>query len=153
MGSYVYAQSLKKNKEEIEGMICLEMIGYFTSEPKSQYYPLPFFSFFYPDRGNFIALVSNLSSKSLLEKVKGAFKKGTDLPVESLATLSVVLGVSLSDHRSFWEHGYKALMVTDTAFLRNVNYHTMLDRPETLDYESMAEVVIGLMAALEEILK
>jgi Zn-dependent M28 family amino/carboxypeptidase len=149
MGSYVYAQELKRKGEKIIGMICLEMIGYFTDKTDSQIYPLPFFRWFYPDRGNFIALVSNLRSKHFLNRVKTAFQKGTDLPVESLAALSLVPGIDFSDHRSFWHFGYNALMVTDTAFYRNPNYHGSGDVPETLDYERMARVVYGLKSVTD----
>ncbi|TNF55457.1 M28 family peptidase [bacterium] len=150
MGSYVYARSLNRKGEDIEGMICLEMIGYFTDKPESQFFPLPFFKWFYPEKGNFITLVSNMQSKGFLTKIKRAFKKGTSLPVESISTVSIIPGIDFSDHRSFWKFGYNALMVTDTAFFRNPNYHGKGDTAETLDYERMAEVVLGLKSAIEE---
>lgn len=151
MGSYVYAQRLKEKGENIRGMICLEMIGYFTNEPESQLYPLPFFRWFYPDRGNFIALVSNLRSRHFLNRVKAAFQKGTDLPVESLVAPFLVPGIDFSDHRSFWHFGYDAIMVTDTAFYRNPNYHGTGDVPQTLDYKQMARVVAGLTSVLKSL--
>ncbi len=151
MGSYVYAQSLKKKGEDIKGMICLEMIGYFTDKPESQFFPLSFFRWIFPNKGNFIIFVSNLQSKFFLNRVKSGFKKGADLPVESLSTQSIVPGIDFSDHRSFWKFGYNALMVTDTAFYRNPNYHGIGDVPETLDYARMAEVVLGLKSATEEL--
>ena len=154
MGSYVYAQGLKERDEDIEGMICLEMIGYFTDKPKSQHFPLPFFGWLFPDKGNFITLLSNPQSKGFLSRVKDAFIKGTDLPVESLSTFSIIIPeIDFSDHRSFWEFGYNALMVTDTAFYRNPNYHGISDTPETLDYTRMAKVVLGLKSAIEELVK
>ena len=151
MGSYVYAESLYQAGKEIEGMICLEMIGYFRDEPGSQFFPIPFMRWFYPDKGNFISLVSNIRTKDFLVRTKAAFKKGTDLPVESLSTLFIVPGVDFSDHRSFWKFGYNALMVTDTAFYRNPHYHKPGDRADTLDYERMTEVVLGLKSAIEEL--
>ena len=151
MGSYVYAGRLKQAGRDIEGMICLEMIGYFTDEPGSQFFPLPFMRWFYPDRGNFITLVSNIQSRGFLNRVKKAFKSGTDLRVESLSTLFIVPGVDFSDHRSFWKFGYNALMVTDTAFYRNPQYHGPGDIPEILDYDRMAEVVLGLKSSIEEL--
>jgi Zn-dependent M28 family amino/carboxypeptidase len=151
MGSYIYAKSLKERGEDIEGMICLESIGYFTDKPKSQFFPISLFRWFFPDTGNFIAFVSNFQSNNFLNNVKSAFKKGTALPVESISTLPIIPGVDFSDHRSFWKFGYKAMMVTDTAFYRNPNYHSAGDLPETLDYERMAEVVLGLKSALEEL--
>ena len=151
MGSYVYAGSLRDAGRDVEGMICLEMIGYFTDEPGSQFFPLPFMRWLYPDKGNFIMFVSNIKSRGFLYRVKGGFKKGTDLPVESLSTLSIVPGVDFSDHRSFWKFGYNALMVTDTAFYRNPQYHGAGDVPEILDYKRMADVVLGLKSAIEEL--
>jgi hypothetical protein len=151
MGSYVYAKSLKQAGRNVEGMICLEMIGYFTDEPGSQVFPLPFMRWFYPTTGNFITLVSNIESRGFLKRVKSGFKKGSDLPVETLSTVFIVPGVDFSDHRNFWKHGYKALMVTDTAFYRNPQYHGIGDVPEILDYERMTEVVLGLKSAIEEL--
>jgi Zn-dependent M28 family amino/carboxypeptidase len=151
MGSYVYAKSLKRAGKAVEGMICLEMIGYFTDEPGSQVFPLPFFRWIYPTTGNFITLVSNLSSKGFLKRMKGGFERGTNLPVETLATVSLVPGVDFSDHRSFWKFGYKAVMVTDTAFYRNPNYHEKGDVPAMLDYKRMGDVVEGLKSAIEEL--
>jgi Zn-dependent M28 family amino/carboxypeptidase len=150
MGSYVYAESLKRKGEDVVGMICLESVGYFSDEPGSQFYPVAFFRWMYPDKGNFIALVSNMNSKNFLNSIKQGFKKGTRLPVESIATLSIIPGIDFSDHRSFWEFGINAIMVTDTAFYRNPNYHTAGDTHDTLDYTRMVEVVKGLVAAIEE---
>ncbi|UCD35265.1 MAG: M28 family peptidase [Nitrospiraceae bacterium] len=151
MGSYVYARSLSQGEARVEGMIGLEMIGYFSDEPGSQYFPLPFMRWIYPEQGNFITLVSNLRSRGFLNRVKKGFQKGTALPVESLSSVSFVPGVDFSDHRSFWKFGYDALMVTDTAFYRNPQYHGAGDVPEILDFERMTEVVLGLKAAVEEI--
>jgi hypothetical protein len=153
MGSYVYAKSLKEKDSNVEGMICLEMIGYFTDEPDSQFFPLPFMRWMFPNRGNFITLVSDLQSKKFLNRVKGGFQKATDLPLETLSTVSFVPGVDFSDHRSFWKFGYDAIMVTDTAFYRNPQYHGPGDVPEILDYNRMADVVLGLKAAVEELAK
>ncbi len=151
MGSHVYARGLKEKKADVAGMICLEMIGYFTDRPESQMFPLPFLRWVFPKEGNFITLVSNLHSKDFLKRVKKAFTKGTDLPVESFSSLPIVIGVDFSDHRSFWHFGYDAVMVTDTAFFRNPQYHGIGDIPELLDYEKMAKVVLGLKSAIEEL--
>lgn len=151
MGSYIYAKSIKEKNETIIGLICLEMIGYFTDKPESQLFPLSLFRWLYTDRGNFIAFVSNFHSKNFLTKVKEGFKKGTVLPVESISTFSIIPGIDFSDHRSFWQFGYDAIMVTDTAFYRNPYYHGAGDTPETLDFKRMTEVVLGLKAAIENI--
>lgn len=151
MGSNVYAESLKEEGAAVRGMISLEMIGYFSDAPGSQFYPMPAMRWIYPKRGNFIGFVGNIGSRDLTRKIKEAFKRHTDLRVESINTVKVVPGVDFSDHRSFWKHGYEAFMVTDTAFYRNPHYHTPGDLPETLDYERMAEVVLGLGGALREL--
>ena len=151
MGSHVYAKRLKQKGIDVEGMICLEMIGYFTDKAGSQLYPMPFFRWMYPAKGNFIIIVSNIQSKNFLKRVKSAFKKGTDLPVESLSAFPLVPGIDFSDHRSFWKFKYDAVMVTDTAFYRNPQYHGMGDIPEILDYERMAKVVLGLKSSIEEL--
>lgn len=148
MGSYVYARSLKKERVKIEGMISLEMIGYFCDRKGCQYYPFPFFRWFYPEEGNFIAFVGNISSKVFTKKVKDAFKKVSALPVESLNTVSLVPGVDFSDHSSFWDFGYPAFMITDTAFYRNPNYHSQGDTADTLDYKRMALLIYGLKSSL-----
>ena len=103
---------------------------------------------FYPDKGNFIALVSNLRSWPWLRSIKAAFSSGTDLPAESLSAPSIVTGINYSDHWSFNRFGYPALMITDTAFYRSPHYHQFSDRPETLDYDRMAKVVDGLAQAV-----
>jgi len=148
MGSYVYAQSLKTNNIRLTGMICLEMIGYFTDAPGSQSYPLPFMNRVYPKEGNFIAIVGNIGSALWTRRVKQAFRTGTDLPVESLNAPGIMVGIDFSDHWSFNKFNYPAVMVTDTAFYRTPHYHMPSDLPDTLDYLRMAKVVDGLSAAV-----
>lgn len=151
MGSHVYAKSLRERGEDVIGMICLEMIGFFTDRPRSQYFPVSLMRWFYPDRGNFISMVSDLRSKRFLSRVLSGFRKGTSLSVEHISTLPVVPGIDFSDHRSFWEFGYDAVMITDTSFYRNPNYHEGSDTYDTLDYQKMAEVVRGIESAIREI--
>jgi Zn-dependent M28 family amino/carboxypeptidase len=148
MGSYIYAKSLRDEGIKVYGMISLEMLGYYSDGKNSQYYPFPIFKWFYPDKGNFIAFVGNLSSRSFTMKVKKLFKSVSALPVESLNAVSIIPGVNFSDHLNFWEFGYPAFMITDTAFYRNPNYHAPGDTAETLDYEKMKDLVIGLYNAL-----
>lgn len=148
MGSYIYAESLWKKKVKIEGMISLEMIGYYCDRKGCQYYPLHFFKWFYPEKGDFIAFVGNMSSKAFTKKAKNAFHKTATLSVESLNTISLVPGVDFSDHSSFWDFGYPAFMITDTAFYRNPHYHTAGDKADTLDFKRMALLIYGLKSAL-----
>ncbi|HBI15310.1 MAG TPA: aminopeptidase [Desulfobulbaceae bacterium] len=151
MGSYHYAHSLKKAKSPVLGMICLEMIGFFSDAPGSQSYPLPFMNILYPDRGDFIAMVGNLRSAPWTRKVRNAFAAATDLPVETLNGPALIVGIDFSDHWSFNKFGYPAVMVTDTAFYRNPQYHKPSDTPDTLDYERAAKVVTGLAAAVRKV--
>jgi Zn-dependent M28 family amino/carboxypeptidase len=148
MGSYVYAKSLKENEVKVEGMVSLEMIGYYCDKNGCQYYPFSFFKWFYPEKGNFIAFVGNISSKGFTRRARYAFQKTSALPVVSLNTVSLVPGVDFSDHASFWDFDYQAFMITDTAFYRNPNYHTAGDTANTLDYKRMALLVSGLKTAL-----
>jgi Zn-dependent M28 family amino/carboxypeptidase len=147
MGSAVYAKTAKARGEKIRLMISLEMLGAYSDQSGSQGYP-PFLKHFYPDRGNFIAMVANRASREELRRLVAAFQMHSDFPVESLATFELVPGVAWSDHLSFWRQGYPALMVTDTAFYRNVAYHTAADTPEKLNYPAIARVVTGLFHAL-----
>ena len=147
MGSYVHARALHASGVKVMGMASLEMIGYYTDTPKSQDYPLPLMKLFYPSRGNFIGVVGNFSSHRLVRHFKGALAS-TALPVASLAAPAIIPGVDFSDHLNFWKHGFPAVMVTDTAFYRNPNYHLPSDIPATLDFTKMAQVVKGLYWAL-----
>jgi len=148
MGSYHYARSVKEKGERVEGMICLEMIGYFCDREGCQHYPLPFMNVKFPKSGNYISMVGNLRSRGFTQKIAKDFRENTDLPVITLNAPAIVIGIDFSDHWSFGKFGYRALMVTDTAFYRNPHYHAPSDLPETLDYERMAKVVDGLAAAV-----
>ncbi|MDH3815901.1 MAG: M28 family peptidase, partial [Acidobacteriota bacterium] len=132
----------------VRGMICLEMLGYFSDEPGSQSYPAPGMGLLYPSRGNFISVVGNVSSWGFTRSVKGWMAGATELPVRSINAPALVPGVDLSDHLNFWKHGWNAVMITDTAFYRNPNYHEVTDTPDTLDYGRMAHVVTGVYAAV-----
>jgi Zn-dependent M28 family amino/carboxypeptidase len=151
MGSYVYARSVRDGGEEVLGMVSLEMLGFYSDRKGSQFYPSSIFRLFYPNRGNFIAFVGNISSRSFTLKMKRLFKSVSPVPVESLNAVSIIPGVNLSDHRNFWRFGYPAFMITDTAFYRNPNYHSPGDRAATLDYDRMAEIVKGLSGVIHTI--
>jgi len=135
MGSAVHANSLAQRKADVEGMICLEMLGYFSDEPGSQMYPAPGMGLLYPSRGNFISVVGNGSSWWFTRRVKARMAGATELPVRSISAPTIVPGVDFSYHLNFWRHGWNAVMITDTAFFRNPNYHQVTDTPETLDYD------------------
>jgi hypothetical protein len=150
MGSLVYAKAARKRGDNIKLMMSLEMLGCFRREPGSQAYP-PFLSHFYPDRADFIAFVSNILSFNGLRKTIAAFRAHSDFPCQSLAAPIFVPGVGMSDQLSFWRQGYRALMVTDTAFYRYRYYHTAEDTEDKLDFPSMARVVAGMQGAIVEL--
>ncbi|MBN1366206.1 MAG: M28 family peptidase [Syntrophaceae bacterium] len=143
MGSYVHAKLLKKSRVSVKGMICLEMIGFFTEKKNSQSYPLPFMRFFYPSTGHFIGIVSNYSSSSLATQIAKHMSVAS-VDVRTLRAPSLVLGIDFSDHRNYWKFGYDAVMLTDTAFYRNPHYHQRTDTIGTLDFDKMREVVKGV---------
>ncbi len=148
MGSAVHAASLKRQGVRVRVMISLEMIGYFTDAPSSQQLPLAALRAFYPSRGNFIAVVGKLGQALLVRRIKRAMKRATPLDVQSLNAPRWVPGVDFSDHLNYWDAGYPAVMITDTAFYRNPHYHTAHDTADTLDYVRMAQVVEGVHAAI-----
>jgi hypothetical protein len=152
MGSRVHADGARKRGEKIVAMLSLETIGYYSDRPKSQKYPPPV-GLVYPDTGNFIGFVGNLSSRSLVRSCIGTFRSTTPFPSEGLAAPEFVSGVGWSDQWAFWHAGYPAIMVTDTAPFRYPHYHEASDTPEKLDYERMARVVVGLGRVVEELVK
>ena len=154
MASGIYADKAKKGNEQIDGMLCLEMVGYTCYQKGCQDYPFPLMFMNYPKEGNFIGIVGNLKSTGLTSSLYRAFQKNRDLPV---IKLTVPLGgwlmpsVRLSDHGPFWDHGYKAVMITDSAFYRNPHYHLPSDTMEKLDYPFMAQLVKSLVIFFHEV--
>jgi len=151
MGSQVHARRCRERGERIRGMLCLEMVGYFSSEPNSQQIPdgIPgWLRWAFPKTGNFLAAVGNLASWRLVWSFRRGFKRGTRLPLFSIALPESIPEIRLSDNSSFWDQKYPALMLTDTSFLRNPHYHEASDLPETLDYVRMSEVALGTASAM-----
>ncbi len=100
--------------------------------------------YIYPNKGNFIAVVGDMGSIGLTKKVRKMMAESSAIDVQLINAPRSLPGIDLSDHRSFWEEGFPALMITDTAFYRNPNYHTAEDTAETLDFKKMAEVINGV---------
>ena len=154
MGSAVHADSLKQEGARVRLMISLEMIGYFSEEEGSQKFPSPLLKYVYPSRGDFISVVGNFAQGLTARRVKSAMRGGAPaLPVYSISAPAFVPGVDFSDHMSYWRHGYPAVMLTDTAFYRNPNYHTRFDTADTLDYRRMAAVVQAAHATVLDFAK
>lgn len=148
MGSSVHAESLRRQNIRVRAMFSLEMIGYFSDAPNSQRVPGGLLSAFYPSTGNFIAVVGRPGDWSLVRRTKAAMRNASPLPVYSINAPRIVSGVDFSDQLNYWHAGYNAVMITDTAFYRNPNYHTAHDTEEKLDYKRMAMVVEGVYAAV-----
>lgn len=146
-GSMLYARQARRRGDAIRLMIALETIGSYSSTPGSQRYP-PLFRYFYPDRGDYIAFVSNFRSRKPMHRLAEAFRASTDFPLQHVATSALVPGVAWSDHLSFWRKRYRAMMITDTAFYRYPYYHTAQDTPDKLNYDEFARMLNGLYRAL-----
>jgi hypothetical protein len=143
MGSWVYARRCREQQENVVAMLCLETIGYYSDEPGSQQYPQPL-GLVYPSTGNFIAFVGNTRYGRLMRKVVRAFRENEPFPSLGGALPKTIADISRSDHWSFWQEGYPALMVTDTAPFRYQHYHTAEDTVDKIDFERTARVVRGL---------
>ena len=141
MGSYVHAKSLYDNKVDVIGMICLEMIGYFSDEPESQSFPSPELAELYPHTANFIIVVGIEKYSDFNQKVHQLMSTGSAIDVQAISFPHADGLAGLSDQRSYWKFGYNALMINDTSFVRNPNYHRKSDTIETLDFKKMTEVI------------
>ena len=149
MGSYRYAESLKRRSISVAAMLSLEMLGFYCDAPGCQRYPFPL-SIAFPDRGNFIGFVGNLDSREVTRQITGLFRSHATIPSEGVAVPAFIQGVDYSDQLWFWSFGYPAVMVTDTSFMRNPHYHKPSDTPETLDYVRMGAVVKGLSSTIAD---
>jgi len=167
MGSFVHAKSLKANNSKVKAMLCYEMIGYFDERPNSQGYLDRAFEFFgkqtpwflkpfnwilkkiYPNTGNFLGIVSNWSSRSLAKKLEKGIMEFGQIKTRKLSLPSKLLPlIDMSDQWCYWKHGFPAVMLTDTSFLRNPNYHKQTDLPHTLNYEKMSQIIKGVVASV-----
>jgi Zn-dependent M28 family amino/carboxypeptidase len=150
MGSRRYVSRSASRGEHITAMLSLETIGYYSSKENSQLYPFPF-ALFYPRQGNFIGFVGNLRSRHLVRKAIGSFRTYAKFPSEGVAAPGWITGIGWSDHWSFWQAGYPAIMVTDTALFRYPQYHTSQDQPKFIDYDNLARVVDGLAGVIADL--
>jgi hypothetical protein len=148
MGSYIHAKSLADAKAEIYGMISVEMIGYFKDKKKTQSYPLGCLSLVYGNKGNYITLVKKYGSGKFVKKFCRHYKSSKMIKTKKFTGPKALPGIDFSDHLNYWKFGYSALMITDTSFYRNNNYHEPGDKMETLDINRMAKVIDGLLKTL-----
>ncbi len=148
MGSAVHSKSLADSGVKVKVMICLEMLGFFSEERYLQKYPVFFLKWFYPKRANFISIVGKYGQGKIVKQIKEYMIQGSSINVCSITAPAFLPGIDFSDHLNFWKHKYNAVMITDTSFYRNPNYHKKTDTIETLNFDKMAEVVKGVYWAV-----
>jgi len=148
MGSRHYAAEARARNDQIVAMLSIESIGYYDTEAGTQRYPFPL-NYAYPDVGDFIGFVSNLKSRGLLHQAISAFRAHTRFPTQGAAAPAWVPGVWWSDHWSFWQEQYPAIMITDTAVFRYPYYHSSLDTWDKIDFQRMARVVEGVRSVVQ----
>jgi Zn-dependent M28 family amino/carboxypeptidase len=146
MGSVHYARRLRARGEDVAAMLSVESIGYYDDRPGSQRYPFPL-GLAYPDRADFLGFVSDRRNRGLLERAVASFERHTAFPVVGAAVPASIPGISWSDQWAFWQEGFPALMVTDTAPFRYAAYHTEDDTPDRLRFDAL-ETVAGALAAV-----
>lgn len=150
MGSTVYAKRCRQRGDNIVAMISFDGLGCYTDQPDSQHYPFPF-GLLYPSTGNFIGFLGDTSSRKLVRRAIGTFRRHARFPSEAAAVPRAIEGVGWSDHWSFWQAGYPAIMITDTLPFRYAHYHAHSDTPDKLDYDRMARVVEGLVPVINDL--
>lgn len=148
MGSYIHAKSLVDKGIHVKGMVCLEMIGYFEEAKKSQDYPLKLLKLIYGSRGNYITMVRKSGEKGFAKQFSKLYKRQKTIRTKKFVGPEKLQGIDFSDHLNYWKFGFNALMVTDTAFYRNKNYHRKTDTIETLNIPKIGQVIDGVYQTL-----
>ena len=151
MGSYVHASGLKENNVPVKGMICLESIGYFSDEKGSQTYSTPLHKLTMGTAGNYILVVSRKEDGEFGKAMTNKMKDAGLISTKSVKGLKRLKGVDLSDHRNYWKYGYPAVMITNTAYYRNKNYHRKSDTIETIDFRRLSAVIHQLNMVVREL--
>lgn len=147
MGSYIHAKSISDQKVDVIGMVSLEMIGYFSDEKKSQSYPVGLLSLYYGNKGDYITMVKKFGAGKFARRFVRSYRKNATIRTKKFAAPAALPGIDFSDHLNYWKFGISALMITDTSFYRNKNYHQPSDTMETLDITKMAKVIDGILKA------
>jgi Zn-dependent M28 family amino/carboxypeptidase len=141
MGSYIHAKYLKDNNINVLGMISLEMIGYYSDAELSQTYPIEFMKWIYGSKGDFITVVQKFNNGKFGSKFKNLILDQKLIRTIAFQAPSFLPGIDFSDHRSYWHFGYSAIMITNTAFYRNKNYHQHTDKIQTIHFKKLGLVV------------
>jgi len=150
MGSYIHAKSLLDNNTDVYGMLCMEMIGYFDEAEDSQRYPINQLKWLYGNKGNYITLANKFSNGSFASTFSKGFKNQNTINTKKFKGPQSMPGLDYSDHLNYWNLGYSAVMITDTSFYRNENYHEKTDTMETLDFSKIAKVIDGVYRTIIE---
>ncbi len=148
MGSYIHASNLKATGRNVYGMVSLEMIGFFSDVEDSQQYPFGFMRWFYGKKADYIFIARQMTNGSFVKKFTKKYMGNNAIKTRKLGAPKSVTGIDFSDHRNYWEMGYDALMLTDTSFYRNKNYHKLSDTIDTIDFQRMAKVIDALVSTL-----
>ena len=151
MGSYIHADNLIYDKRAVFGMISLEMLGYFSDEPNSQEYPINMMRWFYGDKADYIFITKKMFNGKFVRQFSKNYMNSKLIKTKKLGAPKSIAGIDFSDHRNYWHFGIDALMLTDTSFYRNKNYHKATDTLDTLDFVRMAKVVDALVVALKKL--
>ncbi len=152
MGSYLYAKRSRESRENIRAMLSMDSLGIYKNEPNSQRLPFPF-SIFYPRKGNFLAFIGDLNSRSSVIIATRGFKKGSAFPIEAGVVPSWVESAGWSDHMSFWKFGYPGIQVTDTGAFRSPYHTTKEDTMEKIDFDALARISVGMYYSILELTK
>lgn len=148
MGSCVHATSLQESKTPVYGMAAIEMIGYFDDEDNSQDYPIKPLKVIYGSKANYILLVKRSGYGDFVKNFSSWFGNAKTIKTKSIKAPSKLQGIDFSDHLNYWKLGYDAIMVTNTAFYRNKNYHQTTDTMATLNIGRMAGVINAIYYAV-----
>lgn len=151
MGSYIHAKSLHDKKEKIKGMICLEMIGYFNTQKNSQEYPVKGLEYIHGNKGDFITVVEKENNGSFGDKIRKGMQKSNLIKTIAFKGTKDTPSIDFSDHLNYWIFNYNAIMITNTAFYRNKNYHQPTDTMDKLDLNRMSLVIDELFIALKNL--
>ena len=152
MGSYRYAKLLAQRREPVIGMISLETLGCFLDEPGGQKYPPPL-GLLYPNKGDFIAFVAMTGSRDLMQALIGSFRQHTKFPTVGGVAPGFIPGIDWSDHWSFEQFRYPAVMITDTAYFRYPHYHKPTDTPDKVDVERLARITHGVERMVRDMVR
>lgn len=147
MGSYIHANELKKANTPVYGMVAVEMIGFFSDTKGSQSYPFAPMKMVYGKKGDFILLAKRSGHGQFVKEFSKQFNEANTIKTKSLTSPGKIEGVDFSDHRNYWKLGYDAIMITNSAFYRNHNYHKEEDKMESLDFKRMAGVIDAIFHA------